>query len=147
MDALEKAVGELQLGATAEKEARESLSERMDQYRADQVAGERDHGRIRFTGDRLLGYMRQHGKEATRTLLLGWYDSYRQTKAQDGEGDKRQAIQTGDIYDMPKVRGQQGGDRWVILEVDSSSVRRHLCHALFHSPARGQDQQWVGTKP
>lgn len=147
MGELEKAVGDLQLGAAEAKSAQEELVQRVDTYRADQVAGERDHLRIRFTGDQLFQLLQQSGKEAVRQLLLTWYDGYRQGKAQDGEGNKRTAIESGHVYDMPRVRGQQGGNRWVILEVDTPAVRRHLCHALFHSPTRTSDRQWASTRP
>ena len=34
-----------------------------------------------------------------------------------------------------------------MVEFDSTNIRRHMCNALFHSPARATDPQWSTTRP
>ena len=104
LDAVEQAIEMLRGDVEEGQTAHEELGRRVKAYRADQVAGERDSLRIRFTGNQLYPLYRQ-GVQPVRDLLLAWYDSYIATKAQPGEGNKRQALETAHIYDMPKQRG------------------------------------------
>ncbi len=103
---LEKAVDMLKDDLDAEEGEREALESRVEAYRADQVASERDRARVRFTGNDMYALLRQQDEEAVRTLLLEWYDSYRaSSKCPKGEGNKRGALETAHVYDMPRVRG------------------------------------------
>ena len=124
-----------------------ALEDKVEEYRTDATVGARDHRRIRFTGDTLYQFWQERGPAETRALLVSWYTSYRQTAAAQGEGDVTPSLHTAMMYTMPRSRNNPGGAHWVVLELESSGFRNHLCHALFHAPARGQDPTWRATKP
>jgi len=129
------------------QEQHQDLERRVEEYFADSMAGSRDHRRIRFTGDVLHQFWVQRGAEDTRALLLSWYASYRQSAAQQGEGDVSASLQRAMLYTMPRARGNPNVAHWVVVELEAPGFRNHLCHVLFHAPARAQDTTWRTTKP